>query len=588
MSFRNLPLKKKQHVIFGIVLLLMMTASIYSIYKMAVIKDVLDSVTSNWMKRANAIYTLNLNCSDLRIKQLQHAYTFDKVDLKTLEMQIITLIDEINGNIDDYEKLKKKSIKEDLYSKSEKKLYESFNEAWEQYQDFSLDFFILSRNNEKQKAIELLNGDAQTTFSDLSNSLLALVGLSNSNSIDAAKGAEKIFLQTRNFTIAILIITIIISIIVAGIMTERVVNPIAQLEIAAGAVGRGDFDIEVDVFSNDEIGRLSKSFKKMALSLKEVSTRNEQQAFQLIAKQNELQFKNNQLKEKTDSLEIQKNEIELKNTELENTMLRLKEAQNKLIQSEKMASLGQLTAGIAHEINNPVNFVLTSINPLKVDLEEIIELLEKYNKTINDKNLFSNFEEVENFKKEIDFEYLLQEINSLLKGIEEGGKRTSEIVRGLRNFSRLDEEEKKLANINEGIDSTLLMLRNQYKNRINIIKEFGDVPEFLCYPGKLNQVFMNILSNAVQAIPAEGEIKISTSVENDLVIVKINDNGSGMDEDTIRKIYEPFFTTKEVGKGTGLGLAISYGIIKDHDGEVEVKSTPGEGTEFLIKIPFNR
>lgn len=574
MNIRNLPLKKKQHLSFTIVLLLMMTASIYSIYKMAGIKDILDSVTSNWMKRANAISTLNLNCAELRIKQLQHAYTFDKNEIRTLEFDIINLIDQINDNIDEYEELKEKSIKKELYTKSEKKLYEEFNISWESYQDYSMDFFVLSRNNEKQKAVQLLNGEAQSTFNSLSNSLLALVGLSNANSIDAAKGAEKTFKQTRNFTITILIITIIISIIFAGIMTERIINPITQLEIAAGSVGRGDFDIEVDVFSQDEIGRLSKSFKKMAKSLKEVNSRNEQQAFQLIAKQNELQFKNNEFKEK--------------NAELERTMLRLKEAQNQLVQSEKMASLGQLTAGIAHEINNPVNFVLSSINPLKIDLEEIISLLDKYQQIISSNNLFPTFEEVEKFKKEIDYEYLINEIQSLLKGIEEGGRRTTEIVRGLRNFSRLDEEEKKLANIHDGLESTLLMLRNQYKNKITIIKEFGNIPEFLFYPGKLNQVFMNILSNAIQAITNEGEIKISTTLENDLVIVKIKDNGIGMKEETKSKIFEPFFTTKEIGKGTGLGLSISYGIIKDHDGEVEVDSSLNNGTEFTIKIPFTR
>lgn len=588
MRLKNLPLKKKQHLSFGIVLLLMTIASIFSIYRMSVIKDALDDVTSNWMKRANTISTLNLNCAELRIKQLQHVYTFDETDIKTLEYEIINLIDQINNNIDEYEKLKKKSIKKELYTKSEKKIYSDFNDAWEAYQDYSLDFFLLSRNNQKQEAVQLLNNEAQKTYNELSNSLLALVGLSNSNSIDAAKEAEKVFKRTRSFTITISIITIIISILFAGFITERIMNPITQLEIAAGAVGRGDFDIQIEIDSKDELGRLLKSFKKMALSLKEVNNRNEQQAFQLIAKQNELQFKNNQLKEKTESLESQKKEIEAKNLELENTMHQLKEAQNQLIQSEKMASLGQLTAGIAHEINNPVNFVLSSINPLKIDLEEIIILLEKYQTVIQNKNLFSTFEEVEEFKKEIDYDYLISEIHSLLKGIEEGGRRTSEIVKGLRNFSRLDEEEKKLANIHDGIESTLLMLRNQYKNRIEIIKEYGNVPEFPCYPGKLNQVFMNVLSNAIQAIPDKGEIKITTFLQEETAVIKIIDSGTGISEQDKQKIFEPFFTTKDVGKGTGLGLSISYGIIKDHNGDVEVNSVPDNGTEFIIKLPINK
>jgi signal transduction histidine kinase len=155
----------------------------------------------------------------------------------------------------------------------------------------------------------------------------------------------------------------------------------------------------------------------------------------------------------------------------------------------------------------------------------------------------------------------------------------------LRNFSRLDESDKKLSDINEGIESTLLMLRNQLKNRIEVIKEFGSIPQILCYPGKLNQVFMNILNNASQSIEGEGEIIISTTYGNKNVFISIKDSGKGMSKKIMDHIFEPFYTTKDVGKGTGLGLSISYGIVQEHNGKIEVKSELNKGTEFIITLP---
>ena len=273
---------------------------------------------------------------------------------------------------------------------------------------------------------------------------------------------------------------------------------------------------------------------------------------------------------------------------LQTTVEDLKATQEQLIQSEKMASLGQLTAGIAHEINNPINFVTANIQPLKEDLADILNIIARYEKVIQEKGLQKDFQEVEKFKLDSKIDLTLKEVNDLLKGIGDGALRTSEIVKGLRNFSRLDQNVFLKANFNECLESTLTLLHSSYKNRIQIVKQFGPIGEVDCFPGKINQVFMNIISNAIQAIPGEGTLFIKTWEVNGMVKVSIKDTGAGMTEDIRKKIFDPFFTTKEVGKGTGLGLSISFGIIQKHNGEIEVFSKPGAGTEFVISIPINQ
>ena len=259
-----------------------------------------------------------------------------------------------------------------------------------------------------------------------------------------------------------------------------------------------------------------------------------------------------------------------------------------MVQAEKMASLGQLTAGIAHEINNPINFVSANIQPLKDDLKDILEMV-KFMRKLS-KNIYPKrkHNEVSKLKENIKIEMTLKEVNDLLKGMEEGAKRTSEIVKGLRNFSRLDQNVFLSANINESLDSCLVLLHNSYKNRIKIVRQFGEIPEVDCLPGQINQVFMNILSNAIQAIPGEGTIFVKTWHVDAMVKISIRDTGTGMTEDVQKKIFDPFFTTKGVGKGTGLGMSISFGIIQKHNGKIELFSKPGEGTEFVITIPVNQ
>ncbi len=286
-------------------------------------------------------------------------------------------------------------------------------------------------------------------------------------------------------------------------------------------------------------------------------------------------------------------ELHTTNEELNTTLFNLKETQSQLVESEKMASLGQLTAGIAHEINNPINFVTSNVKPLQRDINILIDFISKVESIAKDESPGSKKEELINsLKQEFDFDYLQEEITFLLKGINEGSTRTAEIVKGLRIFSRVDEDDLKKADINEGLDSTIIIVNNLLNSKIIINKQYGNIPLAECYPGKLNQVFLNIISNAIYAVKSKfgdkpgGEIIITTASTQNTLMISFKDNGMGMNEHTMNKLFEPFFTTKPVGEGTGLGLSISYNTIKKHNGTIQVKSIEQEGTEFIIEIPL--
>lgn len=285
--------------------------------------------------------------------------------------------------------------------------------------------------------------------------------------------------------------------------------------------------------------------------------------------------------------------LQSSNKDLNKALSGLKEAQTQLVEAEKMASLGQLTAGIAHEINNPINFVTSNIKPLKLDFEDIRSLLRRYETLGQSGNVKEELADIERYKQEIDIDYVHSEIDTLIRGIEDGANRTAEIVKGLRTFSRLDESDLKSVDIHEGLNSTMVLLRNTTPQHVKVIRDFGELPKIECYAGKLNQVFLNILNNALNAIkmkPEQGDESITITtrlVDNKTVSVSIRDTGIGMTDKVKEKIFEPFFTTKDVGEGTGLGLSIVFSIIEKHFGKVVVESEPGKGAEFIIYLPLN-
>ncbi len=286
-------------------------------------------------------------------------------------------------------------------------------------------------------------------------------------------------------------------------------------------------------------------------------------------------------------------ELQSANSTLNVTLTNLKDTQSQLVDAEKMAALGQLTAGIAHEINNPINFVTSNIRPLELDIKDLKDVITKYEEIDLEKELKPQLDEIDSFKKQIDLEFVNNEIVTLLSGISEGAKRTAEIIRSLRNFSRLDESDTKPIDLNEGLESTIVLVRNNIPNHVNVIKDLGNLPQVECQPGKINQVFMNLISNAVQAIKSkkvqsdEETITIRSWYEAQQVKVSIKDTGIGMTEEVKHRIFEPFFTTKDVGEGTGLGLSIVFSIIETHKGNIEVITKPNEGTEFILTLNVN-
>ncbi len=316
-------------------------------------------------------------------------------------------------------------------------------------------------------------------------------------------------------------------------------------------------------------------------------------AFAEIAKTNETLEQ--RVKERTE-------ELKDKNLILEETLQSLKNTQLQMIQTEKMSALGQLVGGVAHEINNPVNFIHGNLNHLAESSQDLIEIIELYQEEYPQPSQFLQ-EEIEN----IDLPFLQQDLEKIIKSMQNGTKRIKEIVLSLRNFSRLDESELKEVDLHEGIDNTLVILQHRLHQEeqipeINVIKEYGKLPIIKCFAGQLNQVFMNILNNAIDSIKEYNkklssqeleshvnQIKIETKIiDNQEIIISISDNGMGINSEDMNKVFDPFFTTKPVGKGTGLGLSISYQIITEkHQGKLWVDSNINQGAKFVIELPIN-
>lgn len=372
------------------------------------------------------------------------------------------------------------------------------------------------------------------------------------------KQAEIKLEQAQELRVRIIVGSLILSTALAtilAILTSRAIAyPLQKVTKLAQKVTReSNFSLRVPVTSNDEVGSL-------ALSLNQL-----------------IQW------------------VEQYTQDLRRAIKDLRDAQAQLIQTEKMSSLGQMVAGIAHEINNPVGFIHGNINPACDQIQDLVDLVHLYQQNCSDLS-----PEIEEKIAEIDLDFIAEDLPKLLSSMKMGTERIREIVLSLRNFSRLDEAEIKKADIHQGIDNTLLILNHRFKSDIELVKRYGNLPLIECYPAQLNQVFMNIIANAIDALeeaksymmtaakpPRKPQIIIETEQINPQEVrVRIRDNGLGIPEQIKHKLFDPFFTTKRIGKGTGIGLAISYKIIENHRGKIDVISEYGNGAEFIITLPI--
>jgi len=423
----------------------------------------------------------------------------------------------------------------------------------------------------QQQVLDLIRGDKavklDVKFERLSESLSLMTQVAKAQQRQAYINFNK----AEDLRVQIIVVSMFVSVAIAiflAICTSRAIAiPLqAVTRVAKTITQQANFDLQVPVTTEDEVGTLAKSINQLVEWVAEYT--------------HELELARQTLEER----------VEERTEELTAALYQLKHTQTQLIQTEKMSSLGQMVAGVAHEINNPVNFIHGNLEYANQYIIDLLKLIRLYQQEYPQPT-----EAIAEEIAEIELDFLTEDLLKLLESMKIGSERIRQIVLSLRNFSRLDESQMKLVDIHEGIDNTLLILNSRLKQGIEVIKNYGELPEIECYPAQLNQVFMNILVNAIDALEESGDnskkskipqILIQTQkLDSSQILVRISDNGPGISLAIQSKLFDPFFTTKEPGKGTGIGLAICYQIVEKHRGKIEVISSLGRGAEFAIALP---
>ncbi|MGK7903655.1 MAG: sensor histidine kinase [Hormoscilla sp.] len=535
----------------------------------------------------NAVLTIRVHPQEL-VTVLEDSiwFLYETSKLKTDVNQTQVFLSEIEDFIEDnptYIAGEPTEFKEILQGyKQTTNLYLKLMESlWQEIEPMNLTASEIT--GAQQKVLSAIAGEEaikiRLQFERLSESLIAIEKVAERQQKQANDRLIKAKYLRRQIIISSMILSVSIAVWLAISTSRAIAQPLeAVTKVAQQVTKESNFDLQATVTTADEVGLLAISLNQLIQWVGEYTDELEQ------------------------SRQTLEQRVEERTSELKQALQNLKQTQSQLIQTEKMSSLGQMVAGVAHEINNPVTFVYGNLNHVEgysQDLLSVIELYQQYYPESPD--------EIQDILEEIEIDFVKEDLPKVLFSMKEGANRIAEIVKSLRTFSRLDEAEFKQADLHAGIDSTLMILENKLKFKsdspaIQVMKEYGQVPLVYCYAGQLNQVFMNLIANAIDAIDENNKlrnieeikanpsiIKIHTSRENNWVEIRIADNGPGIPEDIRNKLFDPFFTTKPVGKGTGLGLSISYQIVVDkHRGQIECHSSPGKGTEFVVKIPIKQ
>ena len=442
--------------------------------------------------------------------------------------------------------------------------------------------------------LEFTNSDLALEFDGISDDLVGFIDHAYEELEVATRSYQQASEVAEKLVVASIGLSVAIAILLAILTSRAIAEPIQSLtSVARRTTEESNFELQATVEQNDEIGMLANAFNQLIRAVKQLLQQQKTANEQLENYSQTLEYQ----------VEVRTQELSDKNTQLQELLEELQRTQVQMVQSEKMSALGQMVAGVAHEINNPVNFIhgnLTHVQEYAHNLLGLVQLYENYYP--------DPAPEIQAEAQEIDMEFMQADLPKVLDSMKLGTDRIRQIVLSLRNFSRMDEADFKAVDIHEGIDSTLLILQHRLKDKaerpaIQVIRDYGNLPLIECYPGQINQVFMNILANAIDALE-EANVKrtyqelkenpnlitIRTAmIDSKWVKIAISDNAMGMPESVQKRLFDPFFTTKSVGKGTGMGLPISYQIVTEkHRGKLDCFSIPGKGTELIVQIPFQQ
>ncbi|NET06105.1 MAG: HAMP domain-containing protein [Symploca sp. SIO2B6] len=432
----------------------------------------------------------------------------------------------------------------------------------------------------QQQLLDFIGGEVTNKLNDefklLSENLNQIIEAAQTQKTQATLTLNRVQALRLQIISASMLLSVAVAMLLSLYLGREIATPLTEVtSIARRVTQESNFELQVPVTTEDEVALLATSLNQL------------------------IQWVGEYTKELELARQMLEQRVEARTVELTQALQELKQTQSQLIQSEKMSSLGQLVAGVAHEINNPVNFIFGNLQYAKDYTQELLELVELYQL-----HYPNSAAEIQERIEEIELDFLATDLPKIMSSMQLGVDRIRNIVLSLRTFSRVDEAQMKAVDIHQGINSTLLILNNRLKRSIEVIKQYGNLPLVECYPAQLNQVFMNILANAIDALEESVDyskqyqtntnrqlkklqVVIKTAqVDKDQIKVSIRDNGSGISTEIKDQVFEPFFTTKNEGKGTGLGLSISSEIIDRHHGRIEVISEPGEGTEFVVYLPI--